>query len=157
MPRRNIPLRTTRINVPDPAMEQAATTTVTATARTARTESYTDTDIQRAWDNFMAARPTEHILVNTMRASRPQLSATPHTFTVTVENHVQHEMLGAVMPELLAAVRDAASNDSITFVIEENEGTGSPRTWNEREILAYLSENRPAIKSFIHDLKLTLT
>lgn len=152
-----MPLRSIRINVPETETSQPEAATTVSAARTARNEPYTDADLQKAWDDFMVDRPTEHILVNTMRASRPQPTDRPGVYSVTVENQGQHELLDKEMPELLKSVRNAVNNDSISFVIAENEGAGKPITWNEREILAYINENHPAAKTFIKALKLSLT
>ena len=60
------------------------------------------------------------------------------------------------MPVLLKHIHDALGNDQVTFRIETNEGVSSPATWNEREIVAYLTETKPSVASFFKKFKLSL-
>lgn len=131
-----------------------ATSAATAT-RTVRSEIYTDEDLRHAWQDFMNARPTERILVNTMRASFPD-RIDGHSYRIKVENEKQEELLNQHMPELIGELRNALSNDNITLKIEINQGEASPHTWNDREVVAYVQQTVPALNDFIETFKLTL-
>lgn len=120
-----------------------------------RNESYTRDQLNKAWQNFIQAHPTEHILINTMRASFPAPQE-GHTYKIMVENEMQRQTLEQAFPALLKAVRDELSNDHITLTIEINQGEASPHTWNEREVLNHMVENIPALRGFIDDLGLTI-
>lgn len=135
---------------------QERTATATATAVQTRESAFSQDDLERVWDGFAAARPTMHILVNTMRASRPVATDTPFAYTVTIENEMQRDVLQQAMPELLASVRDILSNDRITFNLAINRGETARHTWNDREVLARMLEERPGIKRLADELKLTL-
>ncbi|MBD5253715.1 MAG: DNA polymerase III subunit gamma/tau [Barnesiella sp.] len=139
---------------------QAAATADNATSaatapRTVRSEIYTDEDLRHAWQDFMNARPTERILVNTMRASFPD-RIDGHSYRIKVENEKQEELLSQHMPELIGELRNALSNDNITLKIEINQGEASPHTWNDREVVAYVQQTVPALNDFIETFKLTL-
>ena len=139
---------------------QAASTADNATSaatapRTVRSEIYTDEDLRHAWQDFMNARPTERILVNTMRASFPD-RIDGHSYRIKVENEKQEELLNQHMPELIGELRNALSNDNITLKIEINQGEASPHTWNDREVVAYVQQTVPALNDFIETFKLTL-
>ncbi|MDE5830060.1 MAG: DNA polymerase III subunit gamma/tau [Duncaniella sp.] len=139
---------------------QAAATADNATSaatapRTVRSEIYTDEDLRHAWQDFMNARPTERILVNTMRASFPD-RIDGHSYRIKVENEKQEELLNQHMPELIGELRNALSNDNITLKIEINQGEASPHTWNDREVVAYVQQTVPALNDFIETFKLTL-
>ena len=103
----------------------------------------------------MAAHPTEQILVNTMRARKPQRSDGDR-WTVTVENAVQFDKLTVALPTLLSSLRNAVANDNVSLDIQINEGEPSPEAWNEREILDHMIENVPDMRNFINDFKLTV-
>ncbi len=121
----------------------------------ARTASYTDSDVTRAWEAFMQARPSEHILVNTMRASMPS-RVEGDLFRIVVENHGQLEKMTDALTDLYPHMRDALSNDNWTLTIEENRGEGSPMTWNDREVLRHIYETNEVARNFINDFKLSL-
>lgn len=110
-----------------------------------------------AWREFAAARPTQHILVNTMRASQPaQPKEGSDEWVVTVENSAQQLELNKVMNDLQAHLRSAVENDMLTIAVNINTGETSRRTWNDREVMARLIEERPEVKKFINDFKLIL-
>lgn len=139
---------------------QAAATADNATSaatapRTVRSEIYADEDLRHAWQDFMNARPTERILVNTMRASFPD-RIDGHSYRIKVENEKQEELMNQHMPELIGELRNALSNDNITLKIEINQGEASPHTWNDREVVAYVQQTVPALNDFIETFKLTL-
>lgn len=122
-----------------------------------RSEPYSLEQLNRAWTDYMNQRPTERILVNTMRACPPQpVDTSPDLFSITVENPAQRDLMADHLPGLLRHIRDSISNDSVSFRIDINEGVSSPATWNEREIIAYLKESSPAVAQFFNKFKLTL-
>lgn len=90
-----------------------------------------------------------------MRACRP-VKTDGDTYTVTVENEMQRDIMHDAMPALLQTVHDRLANDDITFLIEINQGESAPYTWNERDLLARLIERHPGMKQFITELKLKL-
>lgn len=123
-----------------------------------RTSAYTPEQLKAAWESYMASMPTERILVNTMRASRPVPNdSTPHLYSVTVENPDQKERLETRMPELLDHIHNRLDNDLVTFEILINQGPSSPSTWSEREIIKYLAEEYPKVARMMKEFKLSLT
>lgn len=99
--------------------------------------------------------PTEHILINTMRASFPA-QVDGHNYKIMVENEMQLNMVEQRSMELHTFIRDAIDNDHFMLTVEVNQGAASPHTWSEREVLAHMVENIPALKGFMEDLGLTL-
>lgn len=138
-----------------PQSEQQQSVPNRAGASVHRESPYTHEALMDAWKAFADANPHAHILVNTMRACRPEPAA-GDTFTVTVENEMQRDTMHNAMPALLQTVHDRLSNDNITFNVEINQGESAPYTWNERDLLAHMVESHPALKDFITDLKLKL-
>ena len=120
-----------------------------------REQPYTREQLNGAWQKFMDANPTRHILVNTMRSSFPTPKETGG-YKIMVENDKQREEMVETMPVLLGYLRDSLSNDTIEIEIELNQGEASPHTWNEREVLAHILENNPSLKGFMDDFQLTI-
>lgn len=149
------PAGTFSINHSKETDETARTAAASGTAAPQRNEPYTREQLHKAWQKFMQAHPTEHILVNTMRASFPAQQE-GHTYKIMVENEMQRQTVEHAFPELLRSVRDELSNDHFSLIVEINQGAASPHTWNEREVLNHMVENIPALRGFIDDLGLTL-
>ena len=120
-----------------------------------RTATYSDQQVLDAWKGYIAAHPTEHVLINTMRAGQPT-RISGDIFEVMVENPGQVDTMQQSMPEILQTLRDAANNDNITITLRINEGESPAHTWNEREVLNHMIETMPKLRAFIDDFKLTL-
>ena len=120
-----------------------------------RNEKYNDERVLKAWNDFIMAHPTEHVLINTMRAGQP-VRGTGDTFEVVVENPGQVDTMQQAMPAILQALRNATSNDNISISLRINEGDSPAYTWNEREVLNHMIETMPKLRKFIEEFKLTL-
>lgn len=116
---------------------------------------YSLDDVNDAWYAFMDSRPGEHILVNTMRASMP-VQVEGDTFKIVVENRVQTEMMMSMTGTIEVFMRERLRNDCWSMTVEENQGVGSPQTWNEREILDKLIEDNENVRKLVSVFKLTL-
>ena len=103
----------------------------------------------------MDSRPGEHILVNTMRASMP-IQVEGDSFKIVVENRVQTEMMMSMTGTIEVFMRERLKNDCWSMSVEENQGVGSPQTWNEREILDKLIEDNENVRKLVSVFKLTL-
>ena len=122
-----------------------------------RTTPFVDEALVSLWEEFAAARPTAHLLVNTMRQSAPRRRTEGEClFDVTVENQAQVDVMNETAPELLAFLRDRLNNDHITLEFHINQGASMPSAWNDRELLAHIVDRHPYAARFIADFKLTL-
>ncbi len=139
----------------NPAARTESAQSVAAAATEKRTTAYSQEQLNAAWQTFINAHPTEHILINTMRASFPALIQND-TYKIMVENEMQRNILTQAMPTLMKHLHDSLSNDNVSLTIEINQGEASPHTWNERQVLSHMIENTPILRSFIDDLKLTI-
>lgn len=121
-----------------------------------RSQTYTQEQLNATWQQYINSHPTEHIVINTMRASFPAKVA-DHTYKVMVENDMQLNTMTQSTPTLLKYLHDTLENDYIEITYEVNKGEASPHTWNERQVLHHMLENNPALRSFVDDLKLTIS
>ncbi|MDE7155479.1 MAG: hypothetical protein K2N79_04250, partial [Muribaculaceae bacterium] len=126
-----------------------------AAASEVRRGVYSIDDVKDAWYKFINERPTEHILINTMRASEP-VQVEGDSFKITVENRVQTDMMMSMKSTIETFMGDCLKNDFWTMTVEENQGVGSPRTWNEREVLDKLIEENESVRKLVSTFKLTL-
>lgn len=140
-------------------VETQTATTQTATQQSAtapkRNERYTDADVLAAWDAYAAARPTEHIIKNTMRDCRPQ-NVGNNTYDVALKNDIQTEEFRKHLDGVLIAIRNATKNDYINITLSLNEAGPAPMIWNDREILAHLTSVSPNVVKLIDKFNLKL-
>ena len=134
----------------------AASATVTeATPRNRK--PITAEEVGALWESYAAARPTLHLLVNTMRQSQPALgSDTPENLTVCVENQAQVDVLTGEFPTLLPHLRSGRGSDFITSSVTINEGASMPTAWSDRELLAHIVDAHPYAADFLRAFKFTL-
>lgn len=111
--------------------------------------------LHAAWQEFIKANPTRHILINTMRASFPAI-VEGNTFKMMVENEKQHQEMAEALPAIHQYLRKTLKNDYVEILVEVNQGEASPHTWNERQVLSHMIEERPILKEFIDSFGLTL-
>lgn len=151
-PRQGKMLRSTR-RVDNSAAKTASAAETTAALH--RSQQYDDRQVEEAWDAFAAARPRERILINTMRACRPR-STGNDTYDVALENDIQTAEFKNHLPDLLAHIRNAISNDNFNITLSINESGPAPTIWNDREILAHITSVSPAIVKLIEKFNLKL-
>lgn len=138
------------------ADNSTASATVTEAAPRNR-KPITAEEVGALWESYAAARPTLHLLVNTMRQSQPALgSDTPENLTVCVENQAQVDVLTGEFPTLLPHLRSGLGNDFITISVTINEGASMPTAWSDRELLAHIVDAHPYAADFLRAFKFTL-
>ena len=125
------------------------------TAPGPRAEAYTESDVHAAWEAAISEHPTEHVLINTMRAAAPARQESGR-YRCTVPSAVQGRMLEEVLDRLHAYMRDKLKNDAFEIEICVEEGEPSPQFWNDRQLLSHMSENYPAVRHMIETLNLKL-
>lgn len=123
--------------------------------RTIRSSSYTDEQLQEAWDAYAAAHSKEHVLVNSMRTCRPK-RLNDDKFIVAAVNELQVADFNEVLPDLQQFIHDRLSNDHVTFTFTITDEGPSPTVWNDRELLAHILEDQKAA-AFFEALKLKLS
>lgn len=139
----------------EPAQEVAAEPTVQFSAVTNRHEPYTRESLMEAWNGFIAEHPTEHLLINTMRAAELK-SLGGDRYELTTANDIQCEIVHNSLPELLSYLRDKLRNDAISIETKESASELSPSMWTEAQVYAFFIENNPRAKEFVEKYKLRL-
>lgn len=133
----------------------AAATPASAPVKHDRNEPFGLDEFYSGWEAYIAAHPKEHILVNTMRSSRPErVDAT--AYSMTVENDMQRQLMEQWRDDLLRFMGDRLANDHIRLDVKVNEGQSSPMTWNEREVFNHMLETNPVLKKFVDGFNMSL-
>lgn len=139
---------------PGSAAQQPAAASA-STPPAGRQNPYTIDALRVAWHRYAELNPTQHIIINTMRASLP-VPTEGDRFTVTVENAMQRDTMLQHLPAITTLVHDMLLNDNIAFTIDINQGESAPHTWNEHKLLDYMKQKRPALAGIISTLNLKL-
>ncbi len=129
----------------------------TSSSAALRNEPFTDEAFEKAWKTFIDANPTQHIVINTMRACPPTRKDAASThYTMSVENTLQEDQMKIAMPSLLKHLHDALANDNIAIEFSVKDAKDSPMSWNQREVLAHIVEKHPGVRDLIDTLELKL-
>lgn len=137
-----------------------ATDTPSATAtqeQTVNNRNYTAEELSSAWNAFIAANPTRHILINTMQSAQPQpVEGNKHLYTATVQSEYQANVLQEALHEITNSLHNALGNNALRIEVKINQGAPPIHTLNNREFLATLLADIPELQLFIDDFKLKL-
>ncbi|MDE6382947.1 MAG: DNA polymerase III subunit gamma/tau [Paramuribaculum sp.] len=150
-------LRTPKISINHSAQQQeqsAQTPASNASAR--RTAGFNPHQLSEAWNAFIAENPKAHILVNTMRASQPA-DLQGNTFTVTVQNQMQAQLMHESRPQILASLHDRLSNDMVDFIVNINADADPRHTLSEKDLLDTMTADYPHLGELISTLNLRLS
>lgn len=121
-----------------------------APSATLRSQPYDPEVVIKAWNDYAAQHPAEHILANTMIVSKPK-RVEGDKFVVGVDDAIQVQAITEAKPQLLKCLRDAASNDNIDLEAVIVQGESSPVTWTQREVLQHMIDKRAELQSIISD------
>jgi DNA polymerase-3 subunit gamma/tau len=139
------------------AANNTATAATPAAAQQHRAAQYTEDAMKEAWQTFINAHLTEHILVSTMRTTPLlRIAQDSDQYKLIVQNEIQQNIFNEVMPSLLKHMRDSLSNDSFSISVEVNQGEAPPETWNERQLYDHMIKESKTFAAFVKNMKLKL-
>lgn len=114
-------------------------------------QPFTSENLLAAWGDFIAANPTQHILVNAMRASTPQ-RVTEEAYRIVVDHPAQQQAFESAMPRLLEFMRRRVKNDMLTLRVEINDTPVEARQLLPQEFLRQTIEGNPSLAKLLSDL-----
>lgn len=153
-PPRKVGLKVPKISLKG-GVKNAETVAHTVAKQQDRNNNFSDQALDSAWETYISSHPTAHILINTMRVSRPR-RVDGTRFVIMVENPGQVDLMKNALPDIIAYLANQLSNDHISFEITINEGESSPYVWNSREVFAYMLQETPHMQEFVKRFGLTL-
>lgn len=118
-------------------------------------EPFTDADIDRLWDGFIAEHDSLHLLANAMRMSRPARKDTDKALFSVTHSSVQIGFIREYLNEITGYIRRGVRNDSVEFELIEVE-EDSPLAWNDRELIRHIITDTPAVADFAKEFQLKL-
>ena len=142
-----------------PRMNMAAATNAATAdsdapaAQQQRTTPFTPEDLTRAWNGYIAANPTAHVLINAMRMAAPRHDK-DFTYIVPSMNGAQQDVIADGLSQILPYLRDTLQNDLLALDLRIEEGELPPSAWTPREVLEHMLQDYPVIADYIADFGL---
>lgn len=120
-----------------------------------RTTPYTDDAVLTFWHAYMQSHNSAHLLVNIMRNFQPE-RIEGDKFRLAVENDIQIGLINDNMIDITNYMRNNLVNDNFSLSVTLRDGPSSPKSWTEREVLAYMRKNNPDFDALVDELNMTL-
>ena len=139
-----------------PLAPQAAPQAQAATAVVGCNASFTEDQLSDAWNEYIIQNPTKKIVINAMRASRPQKVNDTPLYEIFVENELQISHIEKEKADILQFLRKRLNNNAFSFNVKITDKAPAPHTWTQREIMADMIKKSPDFAKMVNDLKLRL-
>ena len=149
-------LKAVRSGTASSGMAAESAAEYTAAGDNVRRNPYDDAAIAAAWTAYIKSHPTEHVIINMMRSSRPQPSGVADRYVLTVENGIILDMFNQASQAIHSFMRDALGNDAFTIEAVESNAEPTPDMWTESQVMAYIAESQPGARTFFEKHKLHL-
>ena len=117
-----------------------------------RREPVTAEAFSEAWARFIANNPAKHILISAMRSAAPHQVGN-EAFEVAVEHPASVQAFEAEMPQLIAFLRNAVSNDRITLSVTLSEIPESAKTLPPKEFLKKIVDTNPVLAAALRNME----
>lgn len=121
-----------------------------------RSEPFTQNQLQEAWNEYIKLIPTETILVNAMKSSKPQLLDN-FKFKVEVTNADQHQRLKEHCDLLLPYLRKVLLNGKVDILIEEKEMAEKQAIYSPLDKLNYMVAQNPNLVALYKEFDLEIS
>jgi len=113
-----------------------------------RDNPFDDSAFRKAWDNFIATNPSQHILVSAMRTA--QVTRTDaRTYNIKVDHPAGVQAFESQMKPLLASLRDALANDFISLTVTLNDAPDPHKKLAPAEFLKKIVAENPDVAGFL--------
>ena len=139
-----------------PLTPQATPQAQAATAVMGSNASFTEDQLSDAWNEYIIQNPTKKIVINAMRASRPQKVNDTPLYEIFVENELQISHIEKEKADILQFLRKRLNNNAFSFNVKITDKAPAPHTWTQREIMADMIKKSPDFAKMVNDLKLRL-
>ena len=148
------------LNVPDLSIkgfkkQEESKVSEEATTYQRRNGSFTDEQFAEAWKSIMEKYPTEHLMINAMRISKPQRTGET-LFKAVVESEAIRDVLVTSMQLIVGELRSRLLNDYVTLEVDLNKEKATVTSLTDAEAFQVMRKNHPYFNKFIDDFHLTL-
>lgn len=150
----HIYINNTKLAAQEAAKQQSATPKPSAST-SADNQPFTPEQFAQAWHAYIQAHPNDQLAVTAMRRAVPALVSGTH-YKMKTTSELEDGFVKNKFPDILAHLRTALHNSTITLETELDNTLETPRIMTDREIYADLLSRRPEFKDFVADFQLTL-
>lgn len=116
-----------------------------------RTNPFSPEAFHTAWQQFIIANPSLHILTNAMRTAIHEQSS-PVSYRIIVSHPAQQQAFESAMNPLLSFLRNALSNDLLTISVEVSAAPESEKRLPPQEFLKKIITDNPTLGNFFKDI-----
>ncbi len=122
-----------------------------------RNEQFSADKLSAVWKDFAEQNRDLHLLKNTMLSNSLQpVEGGNLAYRVAVDNPAQKQAFEAVMPKLLAFIRNGINNDSFMLEIVINDKDDRPRYLTQAELLKKIINENEKLATVIADFDMEL-
>lgn len=113
-----------------------------------RDSSFTESELEAAWNVYIEKNPDQRILVSAMRGNPPR-NIDGKQFKVTVQHPAQLQAFETVMTDLVEYLRNSLKNDFIQLQVGLSEIPTTNNTMNPKEFLKLVVEENEELARFL--------
>lgn len=128
--------------------EEASTSRQTLGERQQLHEPVEPNAFMEAWDSYISRNPDKHILVSSMRKSRPE-PIDSESFRVLVEHPAVRQAFESEMADLINYLRETLRNDALTIKVEIDASKEVLKQLPPQEMLKEMIEKNSALADYI--------
>ncbi|MDE6041727.1 MAG: DNA polymerase III subunit gamma/tau [Muribaculaceae bacterium] len=121
---------------------------VAAAPAAVRNQPFTAADVARAWTAIRQSTGNDRVLESALRECAPVADGN-QAFHVDVPSEIQAESVRSALPRIVAMLRDALVNDSVTLEVRVMQGELPPKFWSEKMVREYIIKKHPNVRDFI--------
>lgn len=144
-----------RINVSmSPHVSVQASTN--ASPSTGVSNTYSDDDFMKAWNNFMVENPKEKLLTSVLSCVKPKRVANSYNYTIEVDNVGMLDVINQHKGRLVEFLHESLRNNAITLNVVLNENSPRLVIKSPQETVADMMTRNQNFKMLVETFKLGL-
>ena len=123
---------------------------------TVRREPFTDDQLAAAWQDYIKAHPSEHVIISAMQMATP-VKIGDNQYSVAVANVMQQNFMNDSKHKWLSSLRDALRNDMLAIDVTVAESAPEPAILSPRELANDMAQRLPQFRALVDDFGLRLS
>lgn len=116
-----------------------------------RKNTFSDSRFNEVWEDFIKNNPTLHILINAMKACKPERTE-ESLYRIKVGHPAQKQAFEQSMADLLGYIRNKLENDLVRIEVVVDDQSDSQKKLPPREFLKKVVEENPVLAKYLKEL-----
>lgn len=127
-----------------------------ASPSTGVSNTYSDDDFMKAWNNFMVENPKEKLLTSVLSCVKPKRVANSYNYTIEVDNVGMLDVINQHKGRLVGFLHESLRNNAITLNVVLNENSPRLVIKSPQETVADMMTRNQNFKMLVETFKLGL-